>query len=375
MAEFITPDFLQGNDVETIHKRMLDGLPPDIDRAEGGFPWDFTRPTALEKAMLVQFVLQEGIKNIFPQFAEEPFLSYHAENRGINKRKAENARVEITFTGMADTKIPAGFKVSTEATLDEPGLIFLLEEETIIPESGTIESRAICELSGKAGNVAAGKIIMQVKPLKGIVSITNNAASYGGFEEEDIETLRARVVEYDTRQGETFVGNSSDYKRWAESVAGVGNANVIRATDETGLVTIIITDSNGQAASKVLCDSVYNYIMRPDDEYQRLTSINGNLLQVIAPEALTLTISAKLELEPEYNIDMVKTAFVKDVITYFGKLPDKTKIRYHEICSVLINTAGVADHNNLLLNGGTENLDILVGVMPTIDENGVTFTL
>ena len=48
--EFKAPSFLNDQDAETIHKRMMEELPPDIDDTEGGFPWDFTKPTALEKS-------------------------------------------------------------------------------------------------------------------------------------------------------------------------------------------------------------------------------------------------------------------------------------------------------------------------------------
>lgn len=43
MAEdFTLPAFLQDCDVDTIHQRMMDMLPDDIDKTEAGFPWDFT---------------------------------------------------------------------------------------------------------------------------------------------------------------------------------------------------------------------------------------------------------------------------------------------------------------------------------------------
>ena len=46
IPEFVPPSFLNGQDAETIHKRMMENLPPDIDDMENGFPWDFTKPTA-----------------------------------------------------------------------------------------------------------------------------------------------------------------------------------------------------------------------------------------------------------------------------------------------------------------------------------------
>jgi hypothetical protein len=61
IPEFKAPSFLNDQDAETIHKRMMDELPPDIDDTEGGFPWDFTKPTALEKAEMLEFHLVETL--------------------------------------------------------------------------------------------------------------------------------------------------------------------------------------------------------------------------------------------------------------------------------------------------------------------------
>lgn len=45
---FSAPDWLKTETAEQIQARMMESLPPDIDDTEGGFPWDFTYPTALE---------------------------------------------------------------------------------------------------------------------------------------------------------------------------------------------------------------------------------------------------------------------------------------------------------------------------------------
>lgn len=61
MAEdFTLPAFLQDCDVDTIHQRMMDMLPDDIDKTEAGFPWDFTRPTALIASELLEYYIPEA---------------------------------------------------------------------------------------------------------------------------------------------------------------------------------------------------------------------------------------------------------------------------------------------------------------------------
>ena len=66
---FSPPDWLKTETAEQIQARMMESLPPDIDDTEGGFPWDFTYPTALEKDELLNFHLVETLKLMFPAWS------------------------------------------------------------------------------------------------------------------------------------------------------------------------------------------------------------------------------------------------------------------------------------------------------------------
>jgi len=52
---FSEPEFIAGNSPEEIQRRMMENLPSGIDDLPGGFPWDFTMPTALEKSELINY--------------------------------------------------------------------------------------------------------------------------------------------------------------------------------------------------------------------------------------------------------------------------------------------------------------------------------
>ena len=55
--EFTPPEFIDNNTPEEIQSRMMNALPEGIDDMPGGFPYDFTMPTAIEKSELIQFHL------------------------------------------------------------------------------------------------------------------------------------------------------------------------------------------------------------------------------------------------------------------------------------------------------------------------------
>lgn len=378
--DFQVPSFLQGQSVEEIHARMMRMLPANLDKSEGQFPWEYTRPTANEKAEFVEFVLLNAIKSIWPMFTQEDYvMDYHAETRGLFRREAKPAKAYIAVTGLAGTVIPKNFKFTTPATYDAPGVVFKTDLEVTLGDE-TVSIPATAETSGKQGNVPAGTITLMDSPIKGIESITNPEPAYDGLDEESTESVRARILDYDRTQGVSFVGSVSDYRRWAFEVYGVGSCIVEGAKDDSGTVTMIISDMDGKPASADLCQEVYDHIMRPDAPMERLAPTNA-LLNVIAPETLKITISAALLLDGTVILDEVKRQFQRNISLYYRDVADaynddtaRVVIRYNDISAVLVNTAGVLDHSGLLVNGGSENLTITIGQMPETTETEMSFT-
>lgn len=362
--KFVAPDFLSGESYDEVLARMLKELPENISKEENGWVCDLFSPVAIEHARAVQFVLLEAIKNIIPKYSYGDILLGHAENRGIFKKAATYAEAVLKITGIPGTAIPSGFQFSTLADLDNAGIVFAAVAQVVIPEAEEAEINVRCLASGKIGNVAANTITLMVKPLKGIISITNEAAAYGGFEEETEESLRQRIADYDMAQGLSFVGSPADYRRWAMEVSGVGGANVLPATDDTGLVTIILRDLNGMPAGEDICKNVESHIMRPDSPYERLAPVNA-FLKVIPANSIKMKISAVIEIEEGYSLEVIKSSFTSSVSSYFMQVSDELK--YTEIGALLIGTEGVYDYANLKINDGVDNIPISLGDVPIVD--------
>lgn len=361
MAEFIEPSFLQNQDVDIIHARMLENLPADIDKSEGGMVWDNTYPTAYEISYFAEFFMAEAIKMIFPMFCEDysDLMDYHAASRGIARKPASYAVGEITITGENGTEIPAGTEFSTVSVDDEENIVFRTTQDVTITDSSvTVPIMAV--VAGPEGNVEAGTITLKQNSISGIQTLTNEAATTGGVEEESTESLQARIVEYDKTQGQSFVGNVSDYKRWALSVPGTGNAIVVPAQDDSGLVTIILTDSSGNPATTKLCTDVYNYIMSPDDPEKKLAPCIGAKLSVVPPTTVYITVSAVVELDGTVSLDDIKTSYMSQLKSYLsGTASDESEIKYTKVGSILSNIEGVKDYSTLKVNDGTSNVQIL----------------
>lgn len=376
MAEFQIPSFLQHMSVDEIHQKMKDKVPKNIDMSDGSHPWNLTRPTAYIAAYFAEYILPEAIKTIFPKYAENyaDLMMDHAELRGLVRKAAAYATGEITITGASGTEIPAGSLFSTASINGEPSVEFITTEDGEIGESGTVTIPIKALEPGIIGNVAAGTIIMNASAITGISSVTNESDITGGTAEESIEDLQQRIIDYDSSQGVSYVGSEADYKRWALEVEGTGSAVIISPTDDTGLVTIVLTDANGDPANETLRTAVYNHIIRPDAPEERLAPINGGNITVVAPQTLNITISVIIKISSTKPLSTIKESILAALKTYMIEASEDQVVRYTKIGSIISKTDGVEDYKSLLLNGGTENISITNRQLPSIDEENLTIT-
>ena len=381
MADFTTPVFLQNHSPQEVHELMKKILPPDLDLSPGGHAYNLTMPTALVIAELCEFVLPEVIKLIFPEYSYGEFVDAHAKVKGMTRREATAASGDLTITGNPKTVIPAGSIFSTAAINNEPSVDYKTLEATTIPESGTTTVTVVCTQTGIIGNTTENTIVLVSSRLSGITAVTNENPLTGGTDEESDESLIERIVEFNKSQSESYVGSAADYKRWARSVPGVGNATVIPAQDTSGTVTIIITDENGDPATDQLCTSVYNYIMGIGVPNERLAPINASLV-ISAPSTMQISITATVELADDTTLEAVKTAYMAQLALYLPVALDEGEIKYSRVAAALSATEGANDYSNLqigLKHGdtvtyGTSNIKITSNQLPMIDAGDLILT-
>lgn len=375
--ELELPDFLNNSSEEEIHEKMLSNLPEDIDKSEGGFPWDFTRPTAIEIAELKEYVLVEVLKSLSPVTCEESYLlDYHADGRGLVRRESVNATGYVTVTAKAGLVIPLGYGFSTEADDEGNTIDFVTTEEVTVDSLGNAKIPIEAAEGGSTSNVGVNTIVLHTGDETGelldeIISVTNEEAVTGGLDEEDDDTLRERIVEYDRSHDISYVGNVADYKRWALSVPGVGAVTVIPAKDDSGIIKIILMDQNGVPASKQIQDAVYDYIMRPDSESDRLAPPNA-VLEITAPETVVVNISAVVYLR-EAEIGDVQNDLKAALQSYLLNVSSNdSAVRISAINSILGAVSGIYDYDSVQINGVSKNVDLESGQMPVLGTVTIT---
>lgn len=381
MAEFNTPAFLQNHSPEEVHALMKRVLPADIDMSPGSHAYNLTIATALAISEVCEFVLPEVIKLIFPEYSYGEFLDRHAKARGITRRQAAVAIGKLTITGDPGTVIPTGSIFSTAAVGDQPSVSYKTLEEAEIPASGSITLDVECTEAGTIGNAPENTVVLVSNRLPGITGVTNEEPMAGGTEEESDDSLKERIDAVDKGR-EDNIGNVADYYRWAMSVDGVGSAIVIPPEDTSGLITIVITDTDGNPATKSLCRRVYNEIMgNPFFPSTRLAPVNA-LLEVVPPETMQISITATVELSEGAALEDVKKAYKEQLTLYLPEAMEAGEIKYSRIAAALAAVDGANDYTDVLIGlkdgdavtYGTSNIAMSTGALPSIDDDDLILT-
>ena len=341
--EFIRPDFIENNSAEEIHERMMGSLPADIDDMPGGFPYDFTMPAALEKDELINYHLVRAIMIAFPQYAWDEWLDLHGRQVHLERHPPKRASGKVKVTGLPGMPIAAGTVFCTPATDTGPSIEFQSVEETEIEADGTAMVPVAAVESGTGSNVTANTVSLMAKPDKKITGVINPDPIRGGTEWESNDDYYDRIAaEY--ANSLTFVGNDSDYIRWARE-AGAGDCIVIPTAEGPGTVRLVL--------------DVYNHIVSPEDRSARLLPTACSKL-ICAP-ATTVKVDfviTGLLYDGTTDIGQIKEDFASAVKTVYTLAKQQDILRYNDVRPIISDIAGVKDFDGFLMNGGILNIKL-----------------
>ncbi|WP_337433621.1 baseplate J/gp47 family protein [Enterocloster sp.] len=357
--EFTPPEFVDGAEPEEIQQRMMDALPDGIDDMPGGFPYDFTMPTAIEKSELIQFHLVRTLMLMFPQYAWGNWLDLHAAAAGIERRPAGYASGSVTVTGDPGTVIPDGAIFCTEATDSTPALEYAADSMAIIPESGSVTVEVTAVEAGRESNTKKNTVVFALTSIKGLSTVNNPDDITGGTDVESDEDLLERIEEENFRDGATFIGNDSDYIRWAKEVVGVGDCIVVPTWNGPGTVKLIIVDSNGEPANARLIEAVYDHIVSPHDRSLRLlpTACAELTVEAATTKKISYTCTG-LVYDDTTDIPTIVSQFKELVMKEYSEAKVEGILVYNQVRPLITDIPGVSDFDAFLMNGAEENIPL-----------------
>lgn len=328
---------------EVIKQRMLNAVPSDLDKREGSFIYDALSPAAIELA-LVYIELDRVLQLGFAQTTYGQYLDYRAAEHGLIRKPATKATGQVTITGSNGTVVPAGSLFATAG-----GVQFQTLAEVIIGETGQVIANIEAVEPGASGNVPAGAINTIPVSIAGVTGVTNVQATSGGTDAESDTALLARLLEK-VRSPATS-GNVAHYKQWAMEVAGVGDAKVFPIWNGPGTVKVVVIDSNKQPASAEIVQNVADYI----EEVRPI----GATVTVESAAGLNIDVSATVVLDTGAVLADVQAAFESALVDYLKEIAFRQNyVSYAKVGSLLLDTTGVLDYSNLLLNGAASNISV-----------------
>ena len=145
---------------------------------------------------------------------------------------------------------------------------------------------------------------------------------------------------------------------------GVGKCKVYSLWNGAGTVKLVITGSNGSAASTDVVENVKEYV----EEVRPI----GATVTVVSAVEKTIAVSATVSLTGSRTVLEVQDDFSKALEAYFESIALKeSQVSYNKIAYLLLSLEGVEDFTALSLNGGTASVNLSEGEIPQKGEISV----
>ena len=252
-------------DYFTLMEEAMGRVDPKFDKRPGSMVWNGSGPAVAEVAQAYTAV-DFSMNNSFILTATRPFLIRRAADRSISPTPATRAIYSVAFSKADNQAVSRGTRFSAEdlnfEVIAYPGRD---ENGRMIdnPENGELVKNGLqlirCETAGTVGNSSSGLQLIPIEYVPGLAPATVGALETMAEDEEDTETLRARVIE--AMRSIAFGGNQADYREKVLAIDGVGQCKVYPVwntveVDGEPYVPALINNAASIAAAKGTVDDL-----------------------------------------------------------------------------------------------------------------------
>lgn len=334
--------------VDNIHQNMLVNIDNTYEKSVGYPTYDFTRSFAIEESILYKALDNVIAKIYVSNLSDDELTQRVKEWRGIDRKLATYAKGVVTVKGNGSIKVGDIFSTSNNVQ-------FAATEDVNVADTADINVVAV--VAGDSGNVGANSITQMPVTIMGITACNNSNSTYDGYNEESDDDLKKRF--YENLQTPATSGNKYHYMMWAKEVTGIGDAKVYPLWNGNGTVKVCIVDSNKRAASTSLINEVSQHI----EENRPI----GATVTVVSAKEKSIDVTAKVVLSNAYTLQQVQDSFNTAVNEYLKSIAfNNTYVSYAKIGDLLLNTSGILDYSNLVINAAAINVTLQSEEIPVV---------
>lgn len=335
----------------------LSKVPEDIDKREGSIIFDALAPACYQLSSYI-LQLKKVVLESFVQTASGRYLELKAEEFGLIRIEATKALARGRFT--KNDGSPMGLSKGIRfSTIGDDPVYFYIDEATDIQG----EYFLIAETPGTVGNRYTGSLL-PVDHLNGLGSATLIEVTIPARDVETDDELRQRILAVNSDIA--FGGNVADYIRFTTAIDGVGACQIYPVWAGGGTVLVVIVDNAYDSASETLIDKVQEAIDPKHEEGRGIAPI-GHTVTVKAPDKLMVDVSFKLTPLHGFTVEQLQGTLFEAIENYFLGLRKKWGVIQEDytyqlwvfrsqLISVLMNVPGVANVQDLTLNGEGKDL-------------------
>ena len=342
------------NDYTSILKRLLDNVDDTLDKRQGSIIYDALAPAAMELAQCYAS-LEIYKEQTYLKTATGDNLDNRVADYGLTRNPATNAiRLANIYNNdgiLYDIEIGSRFSIPE----DYGGYNF-----TIIEKMETGKFKIQCETPGSVGNEYIGVLL----PLYNINGL-GRAEIYGTFEAgEDIETdesLRKRAI--NKLNKDAFGGNQADYRRYLETINGIGGAKIFPVWNGGGTVKISIISSDFDIPSEEFITEVQDIIDPIPNQAQGFGMAPiGHTVTAVAPTEISINISANVTLLSDYELQNLEQDIKNQIETYINNVQksweDSSKLTIYisRIIASILDVQGVDNVSDVTINEESKDL-------------------
>lgn len=349
---------MQEKTQEEFLQSMLSNLSNTEDKTPNSFSYDI-----LSAAAIVFEDFQRVILELFKKFdvmnlEDEELDARVLQIAGLRRKQATQSVGEVTITGSPNTVI------TKDIVFLAGSLEFTIDKDYVIPESGNITIKVKSVAYGGDANVLPNAIDKMSPQILGVDNISNPNAIMNGYDQETDDDLRERYLEKLLHPPKA--GNPAHYKLWATEVDGIWSAKVFRTWQGGGTVKVVVIGLNRKAVGPELIEKVKKHILEEAPiRYEDLT--------VESATTKKIKVDVKIKLTQNANLIEVKEEIKNRIEKYFYSISFKENIvSYAKVGAEILKVPGVADYNDLKLNGNIGNVVMKETEVPELESLGVT---